>query len=54
MIKHWTFRQFAISILLVGATVIAIYDPEMRIRYYEVVVAVITGYFAQMMPQGKE
>ena len=51
--KHWTFRQMAICILLVAAAAIALQDVNSRDRFFEIVAMALTGYFGQMNPQGK-
>ena len=50
--KHWTFRQLAIAILLVAASTIAIKDPSTRDRFFEITAIALGGYLGQMNPQG--
>ena len=51
MMKHWTFRQVAICIVLIAASTIAFYDASMRDRFFELAFVVAGGYFGQMFPQ---
>ncbi len=52
--KHWTFRQLAIAILLVAASTIAIKDPDTRDRFFEITAIALGGYLGQMNPQGSQ
>lgn len=51
--KHWTFRQLAICILLVAASTIAVIDASTRDRFLEITAIALGGYLGQMNPQGK-
>ncbi len=51
--KHWTFRQLAIAVLLVAASVIAIMDSSARDRFFEITAIALGGYLGQMNPQGR-
>lgn len=52
--KHWTFRQLAIAILLIAASTIAIKDPSTRDRFFEITAIALGGYLGQMNPQGSQ
>lgn len=51
--KHWTFRQLAICILLVAASYIAILDSDSREQFFEITAIALGGYLGQMNPQNK-
>ena len=51
--KHWTFRQLAIAILLIAASTIAIMDASASDRFFEITAIALGGYLGQLNPQGK-
>ena len=51
LIKHWTFRQWLMTILVVGMTVFAFQDKEARMVYFELAKIALGGYLGQQAPQ---
>jgi len=50
-VRHWTFRQWMMSVLLLGMTVFAYSDSQARKVYFELAKIALGGYLGQQAPQ---
>lgn len=51
-VKHWTFRQASMCILILGITILSFRDETAREIYYDLVKFALGGYLGQQIPQG--
>jgi hypothetical protein len=51
-VKEWTFRHFALLILLINITFLSWTSEESKLIYFDLAKIAVGGYLGQLLPQG--